>query len=275
MTEHLTTGWEPLGDLPVGDTVVRRYLHHLAEFFTSAGEAMGGRSVRDADLAVGNPGRPASLMSSAVLLAPVEGPHGWADVLHRVEVGAKRDQPAATYLWSAWPTPDLTGEGWELVGHPPMLVRPPGGPVPPAAPVDVRPVTDAAGVEDWSRVAAEGYPMPDLLPYRPGALFDERILADPRWRLWVGYADGRPVSVGTLFVAHGFAQLALGVTRPEHRGRGFWHAMLRARLLAAPDLLSGSVFSDDSRPGIERLGYLPVTRFTLWRRVFGSPDQPK
>jgi hypothetical protein len=273
MTEDLTTGWEPLADLPVGDTVVRRFLHHLAEFFSSAAEAMGGTAVRDDDLAVSNPGRPADLMSSAVLLAPVDGLHGWADLLHRVEVASKRDRPAATYLWSAWPTPDLTGDGWVLVGHPPMLVRQPGGVVPGAQPLDVRRVTDAAGVDDWSRVAVEGYPMPDLLPYRSGALLDERVLDDPRWRLWVGYDEGVPVSVGTLFVAHGFAQLALGVTRRSHRGRGFWHAMLRERLLAEPELLSGSVFSDDSRQGIERLGYLPVTRFTLWRRSFGAAAQ--
>ncbi len=270
MSQHLTTGWEPLAGLPVGDTVVRRFLHNVGEYVSSAAEAMGGTATREDDLVVSNPGRPANLMSSAVLLAPVTGPHGWDDLLHRVEVASKRDRPAATYLWSAWPTPDLTASGWELMGHPPILVRQPGGHVPDARPLDVRRVTDATGVEDWSRVAVEGYPMPDLLPYQPGSLLDERILDDARWRLWVGYDEGRPVSSGTLFVAHGFAQLALGVTRRSHRGRGFWHAMLRERLLDEPGLVSGSVFSDDSRPGIERIGYLPVTRFTLWRRTFGA-----
>jgi hypothetical protein len=273
MAEHLTTGWEPLADLPVGDTVVRRFLHNLAEYVASASQAMGGTTTRADDLVVSNPGRPADLMSSAVLLAPVDGPHGWDDLLHRVEVASKRERPAATYLWSAWPTPDLAEAGWELVGHPPMLVRQPGGVVPEAQPLDVRRVTDAAGVDDWCRVAVEGYPMPELLPYREGALYDERVLDDPRWRLWVGYDRGRPVSISALFVAHGFAHLALGVTRRTHRGGGFWHAMLRERLLAEPDLLSGSVFSDDSRHGIERLGYLPVTRFTLWRRTYGDASK--
>ncbi|HSJ43805.1 MAG TPA: hypothetical protein VK923_03880 [Euzebyales bacterium] len=41
---------------------------------------------------------------------------------------------------------------------------------------------------------------------------------------------------------------------------------MRERLLAAPHLLAGGIFSDDSRPGIERLDFLPITRFTLWYR---------
>lgn len=98
-------------------------------------------------------------------------------------------------------------------------------------------------------------------------MFDERLLADQRWRLWVGYDDDRPVSIGTLFVSHGFAQYALGVTLPEARGRGYWYGLVRERLLAEPHLVSGSLFSNDSRPGIERLGYLPITRFTLWQRT--------
>ena len=70
-----------------------------------------------------------------------------------------------------------------------------------------------------------------------------------------------------MFVSHGVAQLALGVSRPQARGRGFWYGLVRERLLAEPDLISGGVFSDDSRPGMERLGYLPITRFTLWQRA--------
>jgi hypothetical protein len=38
------------------------------------------------------------------------------------------------------------------------------------------------------------------------------------------------------------------------------------RLVDAPGLPLVGVFSDMSRPGAEALGFLPITRFTLWHR---------
>jgi hypothetical protein len=40
--------------------------------------------------------------------------------------------------------------------------------------------------------------------------------------------------------------------------------LLRRRLVDAPGLPVVEVFSDMSRPGAEALGFLPITRFTLW-----------
>ncbi|HLU56995.1 MAG TPA: hypothetical protein VKZ81_16165 [Pseudonocardia sp.] len=43
--------------------------------------------------------------------------------------------------------------------------------------------------------------------------------------------------------------------------------MVRSRLQAAPALPAAALFSDDSRPGAERVfGFLPSSRFTLWGR---------
>jgi len=263
-SQGLCTGWEP--DLPPEDTVLRRFLLHQSEYFASAAAAGGGTTVRDAGMAVADLGRPSGFFNSAVLLQP-PAPDRWDGVLDSLDEAFAHGS-GDTYLWSAWPTPDLRPRGWDLTGHPPLLVRPPGGVLPPAAPgLEVREVRTPAGLEDWARVAVEGYPLDELSPYRPGSLLDERILRDRRWRFWVGYEDGRPVSIGTLFVSHGLAELALGVTLPQARGRGFWSALVRERLRAEPDLLSGGVFSDDSRPGIQRLGYLPVVRLTLWHRT--------
>jgi hypothetical protein len=44
MSEHLTDGWEP--DLPVGDTLLRRFLFNLAAFHEVPANAAGGRVVR-------------------------------------------------------------------------------------------------------------------------------------------------------------------------------------------------------------------------------------
>lgn len=262
-SQGLCTGWEP--GLPPEDTVLRRFLLHLAEYYASAAAAAGAPTVRRPEMVVADLRRPSGFFNSAVLLQP-PAPDRWDSVLETVDeafAGGTGD----AYLWSAWPTPDLRPRGWQLMGHPPLLVRQPGGLLPPAAPgLEIREVRDPAGLEDWAGVAVDGFPLDELSPYRPGSLLDERILRDRRWRFWVGYEDGWPVSIGTLFVSHGLAQLALGVSLPRARGRGFWYALVRERLRAETGLLSGGVFSDDSRPGIERLGYLPIVRLTLWHR---------
>lgn len=264
---HLTDGWEPEGELDAGDTVVRRFLLHLAEYYGSTARANRGRVHRHDEFVIADSGRPASFFNSTVVLRPVPD-GGWADVLDEVEAFHDGHGTGDHYLWSVWPTPDLTDRGWELEGHPPLMVRQPGGDLPPPAEdLDIRRVGDAEALADWENVAVTGFPLDDLLPFRPGIVFDERILDDDRWRFWVGYHHGSPVAIGTQFVSHGFSQLALGVTLSEARGHGFWYALVRERLLAEPGLVSGSVFSDDSRPGAERLGYLPIIRLTLWRRA--------
>jgi hypothetical protein len=147
-------------------------------------------------------------------------------------------------------------------GGPPAAAAAAAGsqPPPPGAPPGLRVerVTGVAGLRDWERVAVDGFPYRELQPYRPGALLDEPVLADQRLRLWVGYEGDRPVCGGSLFVDFGLATFSLGVTLPEARRRGHWAAM--------PGLPAVGVFSDMSRPSAEALGFLPITRFTLWHR---------
>jgi hypothetical protein len=260
---HLTTGWEP--DLPVGDTLIRRYLFNHVAFAEATVAAAGGRVHRAPEWVATDFRRPAALFNSAVLLAPLE-PRQLHAALDGIEAFFEGGTGTVA-LWSLWPTPDLRSRGWELEGHPPLAVRPPGGPLPPARP-DRRlwPVRDAAGVRDWERVVVDGFPFPQVRPYLPGAFVDEPVLADDRMRLWLGGDEGGPVVAAALFVEHGVGQFAMGVTLPQARRQGWWAAMVRERLLAAPDLPMVGVFSDDSRPGAERYGFLPLWRFTLWAR---------
>jgi GNAT superfamily N-acetyltransferase len=226
---ELATGWD--AGSPVDDTIMRQFV----------------------------------TASAASLLRP-PGAADWPGLLDEIE-GLLADGRGDAYLRSAWPTPDLRPRGWALEGHPPLLVRAPGQPLPPAAPdLEVRPVDDEAGLADWERVAVTGYPFGDLLPWRPGVLFDARVLAVPL-RLWVGYADGYAVGAAASWMEHGLQVCALGVVLPEYRGRGYWRTLLRVRLAAARGLPSAGLFSDYSRPGAQRYGYLPMLRFTLWRRI--------
>jgi hypothetical protein len=264
-TEHLTDGWEP--DLPVSDTLLRRFLFNLAAFNELPAAAAGARVLRRHDLAAADLGRPAAMHNAATLLRPL--PYDRAgETLEVVEGFYDGHGSGEAYLWSAWPTPDLRQRGWVLEGHPPLLLRPAGGPPPPPVPPGLRAerVTGVEGLRDWERVAVDGFPYRELQPYRPGVLLDERVLADERLRLWVGYEGDRPVCMGTLFVDAGVAAFSLGVTLPEARRRGYWGAMAGVRLLEEPDLPAVGIFSDMSRPPAEALGFLPLLRFTLWHR---------
>jgi hypothetical protein len=184
---HLITGWEP--EVPVGDTVLRQFVNAWAESLAGPVAAMGGRVERRAGLVAGDLARPAAYYNGVTLLRP-PAPDAWGLLVDEVEqVLLAGPGSGDVFLWSAWPTPDLRRRGWELEGHPPLLLRPASGPLPPAGELEVRRVTDAAALATWERVAVEGYPLEDLAPWRPGVLFDQRVLATPL-RLWVGAGRG-------------------------------------------------------------------------------------
>jgi hypothetical protein len=266
----LTTGWE--SDVPVDDSILRRFLFCWSSACATFAAAAGGRALRTPDFAAADYGRPSGWFNAATLLAPPD-PARFDAVLDDVEAFFGSGTGEAL-LWSAWPIPDLAPRGWYLQGHPPLLVRPPAGLVPPPAcpPVDISDVADAAGLAEWERVAAEGYPVPELLPVQPGTIADPSLLDDPRLRFTVGREDGEAVSLGALFVEAGAGCFTLGVTQPSARGRGHWRAHAIRRLLAAPDLWMTGIFSDYSRPPAERLGFLPLFRFTLWARPRPSAE---
>lgn len=262
----LRAGWEP--DIPPEDTLLRRFLLNLAESNAGPVTALGGRVLRRDDVVAATLGRPAGyLYNAAVLLQPL-GNRDAGDTLDAIDA-FYADASGQVSLWSAWPTPDLRPRGWTLEGHPPLLVRGPA-PLPPSTrpPTDLRieTVRESAGVRDWERVIVDGFPFADLQPLVPGSLIDERILDEPRLRLWVGYAQDRPVCAAALFTAEGLAQLAVAATLPAARRRGYYDAIARHRLRAEPGLPAASLFSDMSRHGAEALGFVSLMRFTAWTR---------
>jgi hypothetical protein len=261
---HLTTGWEP--DLADADSLCLTWVRHWADQVEAFARSAGGRTVRDERHLLADYGRPASFFNSAVLLAPPPDRAAFDALLDDIEA-ATAAGTGTVHLWSLWPTPDLRERGWELDGHPPLLVRPPGAvPDLPAGPPPAR-VQSAADLAVWETIVVEGYPMPDLQPCRPGTLVGPDLLEDPRFRFWLGHDPaGTPVSATAQFVARDVAGFALGVTLPGRRGHGHWARQVAARLRAEPGRWHVGVFSDDSRRGAERAGFVPVIRHTLWHR---------
>lgn len=269
MTEPpLTTGWEP--DLPDSDSMALGWLRHWSDLCAGFAAAAGGTISRDERYVLADYGRPASYFNAAVLLAPQPEPGALEALLDEIESRAAGGT-GDVYLWSLWPTPDLGRRGWQLDGHPPLLARPPVAVAPapqPTGPLPQR-VRTAAGLADWERVLVEGYPMPDLHPDRQlvpaGALIHPGLLDDERVRFWsaVG-ADGSAVSISAQSVSHGLASFALGATLPAARRSGHWSRHARVRLQHEPGHWHVGAFSDDSRSGAERLGFVPVLRHPVW-----------
>lgn len=260
--EHLITGWEP--DLPLDDSILRHALFCWAAVSEAFALATGGRTKKLPAFAASDYRRPSGLFNSAVLLQPPDTAT-FSQILEEVEAFFSGGTGEAL-LWSAWPLPDLRHRGWQLYGHPPLMIRPPAELHRPPAdpPVSVEEVADAAGLADWERVAIEGYPLPELLPVVPGSFADPTVLRDGRLRFTIGKDGDEPVSIGSLFVESGLGFFVLAVTRPSVRRRGHWLAHSLARLRAAPDAWMAGLFSDDSQGPARRLGFVPVFRLTLW-----------
>jgi GNAT superfamily N-acetyltransferase len=255
--EHVTTGWEP--DVPVDDTMLRQFVFNSADRNQHLAEQTGGTWRQWEDVCLADLQSPAAFGNQAILLCPLTDRTA-GDVVARL-----RDGFAGTHvIFSAWPTPDLRPYGYALVGHPPFMVRPQGGAAPVRPPgLAVEEVANAAAMERYEKVFVEGYPVPELQPYSPGRLFGERLLGGIA-RVWVGSVDGRPVAAAMAINSRGLIAVENVATLPDARGHGYGGAVTATAALSAPDLPSALIASDDGRNVYERLGFLPISRFTLW-----------
>ena len=260
----LETGWE--SDTPADDTLLRRGVLALSATWEATGQVGGGRLHRDDAFTAVDLGRPTGLFNGTTLLRPLRDEDFDATV-GRIERFYDSGGAGAALLWCPWPTPDLTGRGWVLQGHPPLLYRPAGLPVDRRRPDDlsVTEVTTEDALAEWCTVAVDAFPLTGVDP--PTGLFDPSVLRDERYRFVTGHVGGRAVGVGCQVVVQGTNVLLLSTVRPEDRGRGYYAALVADRLARAADLPSVTIVSDDSRPAlVGRFGFLPVTRFTLWER---------
>jgi hypothetical protein len=255
-TRPLETGH--LDDTPVADTLLRRYLHNQAELAALIAASGGGRVLRRPDVVAAAFDSPVPYQNNAVLLRPLTGP---ADEV----LDAAEEVLATTHglLVSAWPTPDLGSRGWQLMGHPTFVVRPPQADT--ADATRVRRVTTADDLALAERVVAEGYPLPEAVGAPAGSTYPSAVLGSAL-HVFLGSYDGEVVAAAASHAAHGVLNLCMAATLPAARRRGVWEALARTRLAEAPHLPAAATTSDYSRKGFEKLGFLPVARFTLWAR---------
>lgn len=268
----LETGYEQT--TPIGDTYLRRFLMNWLEANEAIGQSLAAATIRDNGFWATDAGRPASYANTATLIRPLSPDP--TDLMRRLEAffaaqdgGSHRE----TYIFSPWPTPNLRMFGWHLGGHPPLHLLPvgsKGSPLPPDFRVER--VTTPQALEILERVAVEGFPMEGLDASRAGAVFGPELLSNPRMRFWLGWHQERPVGVAVTSIDHGINQVMLIATLPDARGRGFGEALTWEASLAEPSLPAMLLSSDLGRPVYDRMGYLPLFRWTVWYRSRWSRD---
>ena len=266
--EYLDPGYDP--QTPDGDNLLLDFVRAEAELWTSWGESMGATIGRDeASGAVWvDSGSPSVLMNPVIWARPMDAA-AQARVTDRVHATFAERAGGPYLLYSAYPTDDLTGAGFSAVGHPPCMVRMPtltasDARLPAAAELELRRVTDLAGLDDFERVMVEAYPMPEVLPWRRGVMMGSSLIEHPRWHIFVGYVAGEAVATSAAFVTDHGVDVTLVSTRPEFRGRGIGRAITAAAAdvdTAKPAML---LASDDGQPVYRAMGFVSMTRYTLW-----------
>jgi hypothetical protein len=266
MTEPLVTGWGPRE--PIDDSVLRRFVFNQADVLRAMASGPSARHASDDDVVMVDSGGPVAYNNMAVLLRPVTSLDDPA--LARVEEFYAGAADRLRLLLSVWPLPDLSARGWQLGGHPMFVVRAPSSVTASVRDgVEVRDVTTVDDLRVLERVAIDGYPIDEAKGSPPGDAFPDALL-DTDLTLRLGLVDGEPVSAAAAFDAHGVVNLCFAATLDAGRRRGVWSALVWARVNQAPDQPSVAFTSDDSRPGFVKMGFLPMTRFTLYVRPPGT-----
>jgi len=258
--EHLATGWD--ADLDPADSIVRQAVLVHASWAVAQARGLGRPWQDGPRWAAGHAGDRGALTNWVVVKQPLLD---LGQVVDEVDELVPRDVPYL--LVSAWPTPDLTPHGLGLVGHPPLMFRSPS-PVTESPPsdLDVRWVEGAAELADAERVLVEGYPMPELQPFAPGALYAPPLL-ETTTRVVVAYDDDVPIATAAAHSAHGITLVEGVAVMPSARGKGAGAAVTVAATTAYPGQPAVLLASDDGQPVYARLGYLRLERWTIWMRA--------
>lgn len=255
--QDLSDGWG-ISD-PPDDTLVRAGVMSLADRISQMATAAGCPLVNDGRWVAASLSERGMFSTAGIVTRP---PDGWAWVAPEL---ANLGLPEAVkLLLSPFPTPDLRPDGLQLMGHPPFMVRPPGGPTPDPPPgLAIKRVRDGGDLVVFEQILIEGYPVPDMDPSAAPSLFRSGYL-DDRAHLYLGLLDGEPVATAAAHVAAGVNHVEFIATLPQFRGRGIGQAMTHAASVSDPNRPAVLIASDGGRGVYESLGYLPVSRWTIW-----------
>ncbi len=242
---------------------------NLAEAFAGTAGRGGFRTERWDDVWAADPGAPEPLVNTVTPLRPITDETA-PELTARLDRIFGGGDGGPWTVWSAWPAPALAALGYDLIGEPPLMVRPPRGvPIPLPAGLQITEVRTAGELATFEQTFIDGYPAPALQPVDPGALFRSGALGGPT-RFWIGSVDGQPVTVAASCELAGVVGVYFVATLPEFRGRGYGAAITDWAARVTPSLPAVLQSSDLGRPVYERIGFETAARFSLWTRARGQ-----
>jgi hypothetical protein len=261
---ELENGYSPV--TPPGDNLLVDVVRDLGESYRLHAQHAGNRSMVDDELgvALADNGSPTPFANTVVPLRPLAAADATAFAQRCTSFFGPHDGGGFA-VWSVWPMPDLRPHGFVLGGHPPFMVREPGGrpaPMPPG--VRIERVADNASAADFETAMVDGFPVAELQPVQPGAYLGGNARHAPGWQHFVAYVDGRPVASSSAYVGERVLRVDNVATLASHRGRGIGAAITWAATLAQPALPAVLFASDDGRPVYERMGYRAMFRGSFW-----------
>ncbi|HMG27646.1 MAG TPA: hypothetical protein VKH36_12625, partial [Acidimicrobiia bacterium] len=177
------------------------------------------------------------------------------------------EEPGGPWLlFSPLPTPDLRPLGLGAVGHPPLMLRPPGGARrDPPPELEIVRVADVATLQTFERTAIQAYPLPELADVHIGTFMPLSLLGDDRFLFFLGVVDGRPIGTSVAHLGASMSQVEYVSASPSVHGRAYGEAMTWPATLADANAPSMLIASDLGRPTYERMGYL------RWRVSHSGP----
>jgi hypothetical protein len=262
--EVLETGYGPR--TARGDNLTNDFAQGEADAFAALADARGDRALDDTelDLTLRDSGSGSPFGNVALVRRPL-GEEEWRAAATRMHDFFAQAAGGPFMLFSAWPTPNLRGLDFGLVGHPPMMLRPAGTyELSPPDGLEIRRVDDAASAEDWEYVMVHGYPVPEVQPFAPGCILPEAALAADGWRHYLGVLDGKPVATGSAYVDPQHIHVEFISALDDVRGRGIGAALTAAATTTETDRPAMLIASDAGKATYDRMGYQTLSRFTLW-----------
>lgn len=256
-------GWEV--DAPAGDTAIRQFLESQTAFQRLTGEQLGGTVLENERYIAVDTRRPASMLNFALLRQPVT-----VDSIEQTmsELDTLYTQPGSAgwvALYSPLPTPDLSGWGWNLAGHPPLQLRSPFSPLV-ETDIRVEPVRSANDMAVFERIIIEGFDFGEMLGSPAGSFLPPSMLDDERFGAWLGFIDEEPVAGAASMAEAGIVDVVMVATVPAARRKGVGLAVTQAATRPELGLPAVLFSSDEGRPVYERLGYIPILRGSFWYR---------
>src|SRR5205085_1679527 len=115
----------------------------------------------------------------------------------------------------------------------------------------------------FEQTLVEAYPVPELQPWQRAAFLSPAVLSS-QWRFFVGYDGDRCVATAGAWLTDSVTPVELVSVRDDCRGKGYGAAITAAATHAAPGRTAMLIASDLGRPIYDKLGYLPLLRYTLY-----------